>query len=191
MPAPSPAPSHLKHSPAVPAVPRSATGKLVAFISAIPATLHVNATMLRVVEINFLCVHKKLRHKRLAPVMIREITRRVNLTGIWQAVYTAGVVLPKPAAECQYWHRSLNPKKLISIGFSRWGQGWGHGSRWGRVGPWQQVGAGGAMAAGGAGGAMAAGGGASFLSLGKFNVCYNTCEGLFFLWQRELGEEAL
>ena len=49
----------------------------------------------------------------------QEITRRVNLEGIWQAAYTAGVVLPKPAATCQYWHRSLNPKKLISINFSR------------------------------------------------------------------------
>lgn len=47
----------------------------------------------------------------------QEITRRVNLHNIWQAVYTAGVVLPKPVAECQYWHRSLNPKKLINIGF--------------------------------------------------------------------------
>jgi len=36
------------------------------------------------VEINFLCVHKKLRSKRLAPVLIKEITRRVNLKGIWQ-----------------------------------------------------------------------------------------------------------
>ncbi|EFN55805.1 hypothetical protein CHLNCDRAFT_48776 [Chlorella variabilis] len=102
----------------------SSTGKLVAFISGIPATVRVNATSLKTVEINFLCVHKKLRHKRLAPVLIKastatEITRRVNLHDIWQAVYTAGVLLPKPVAECQYWHRSLNPKKLISIGFSR------------------------------------------------------------------------
>ena len=43
----------------------------------------------------------------------------MNLRGIWQAAYTAGVVLPKPVATCQYWHRSLNPKKLIDIGFSR------------------------------------------------------------------------
>ena len=50
---------------------------------------------------------------------MQEITRRVNLQGIWQAAYTAGVVLPKPIATCQYWHRSLNPKKLISINFSR------------------------------------------------------------------------
>lgn len=55
----------------------------------------------RMVEINFLCVHKKLRSKRVAPVLIREITRRVNLEGIFQAVYTAGVVLPKPVSTCR------------------------------------------------------------------------------------------
>ena len=70
------------------------------------------------VEINFLCVHKKLRSKRMAPVLIREITRRVNLMGIFQAVYTAGVFLPKPVGTCRYWHRSINPKKLIEIKFS-------------------------------------------------------------------------
>ena len=53
------------------------------------------------VEINFLCVHKKLRSKRMAPVLIKEITRRVNLEGIFQAVYTAGIVLPKPVATCR------------------------------------------------------------------------------------------
>ena len=43
----------------------------------------------------------------------------MNANDIWQAAYTAGVVLPKPVAITQYWHRSLNPKKLISVGFSR------------------------------------------------------------------------
>lgn len=97
----------------------SGNGKLVAFISGIPAIIRVREKEVQMVEINFLCVHKKLRQKRLAPVLIKEITRRVNLHNIWQAVYTAGVVLPKPVAECQYWHRTLNPRKLISIGFSR------------------------------------------------------------------------
>ncbi|XP_037266908.1 glycylpeptide N-tetradecanoyltransferase 1 isoform X2 [Falco biarmicus] len=72
----------------------------------------------KMVEINFLCVHKKLRSKRVAPVLIREITRRVHLEGIFQAVYTAGVVLPKPVGTCRYWHRSLNPRKLIEVKFS-------------------------------------------------------------------------
>lgn len=82
----------------------------------------------KMVEINFLCgneylnfnyyrlfdvllmktklfpnlVHKKLRSKRVAPVLIREITRRVHLKGIFQAVYTAGVVLPKPVSTCRF-----------------------------------------------------------------------------------------
>lgn len=94
------------------------SGKLVGFISAIPAKLSIYNSIQTMVEINFLCVHKKLRSKRVAPVLIREITRRVNLTGIFQAVYTAGVVLPKPVGTCRYWHRSLNPKKLIEVKFS-------------------------------------------------------------------------
>lgn len=93
--------------------------KLVAFITAVPAFISVYKQPERMVEINFLCVHKKLRSKRLAPVLIQEITRRVNLKNIWQAVYTAGTLLPRPVTSCRYYHRSLNPKKLIEVGFSR------------------------------------------------------------------------
>lgn len=88
------------------------------FISAVPASIRIYDTVKKMVEINFLCVHKKLRSKRVAPVLIREITRRVNLEGIFQAVYTAGVVLPKPVSTCRYWHRSLNPRKLVEVKFS-------------------------------------------------------------------------
>lgn len=91
------------------------SGLMVGFISAIPGHVWIYDKVEKIVEINFLCVHKKLRAKRLAPVLIKEITRRVHLTGIFQAVYTAGVVLPKPVATCRYWHRSLNPKKLIEV----------------------------------------------------------------------------
>ncbi|KAG8138923.1 putative Glycylpeptide N-tetradecanoyltransferase protein, partial [Naja naja] len=77
----------------------SSNRKLVGFISAIPAHIRIYDSDKKMVEINFLCVHKKLRSKRVAPVLIREITRRVNLEGIFQAVYTAGVVLPKPATK--------------------------------------------------------------------------------------------
>jgi glycylpeptide N-tetradecanoyltransferase len=63
-------------------------------------------------------VHKKLRSKRLAPVLIKEVTRRVNLSGVWQAIYTAGVVIPTPIGTCRYYHRNLNPQKLVDIGFS-------------------------------------------------------------------------
>ena len=92
--------------------------KLVAFISAIPMLLRVRQKTLHASEVNFLCVHKKLRTKRLTPVLIKEITRRCNLRGTWQAIYTAGVVLPKPISTCRYFHRSLDWQKLYEVGFS-------------------------------------------------------------------------
>ncbi|GAB9464448.1 Glycylpeptide n-tetradecanoyltransferase 2 [Globisporangium polare] len=101
------------------AVRNEKNNKLMAFISAIPVKTRVYMNTMEMAEVNFLCVHKKLRTKRLAPVLIKEVTRKVNLMDIWQAVYTAGVVLPMPVASCRYFHRSLNPKKLIDVGFSR------------------------------------------------------------------------
>jgi len=52
----------------------------------------------KMAEINFLCIHKKIRNARTAPVLIKEITRRVNLKKIYQAAYTAGKLLPSPIA---------------------------------------------------------------------------------------------
>ncbi|RXM29223.1 Glycylpeptide N-tetradecanoyltransferase 2 [Acipenser ruthenus] len=92
----------------------SSNKKLVGFISAIPASIRIYDTVKKMVEINFLCVHKKLRSKRVAPVLIREITRRVNLEGIFQAVYTAGVVLPKPVSTCSVWGKKINVKMFAT-----------------------------------------------------------------------------
>lgn len=94
------------------------SNKLVGFISGIPLDICVNGKIVKMAEVNFLCVHKSLRSKRLAPVLIKEITRRVNLQNIWQALYTAGVYLPKPLGTAKYFHRSINVKKLIEVGFS-------------------------------------------------------------------------
>lgn len=44
------------------------TDKLIGFISAIPCKLSLSGTLINAAEVNFLCVHKKLRSKRLAPV---------------------------------------------------------------------------------------------------------------------------
>ena len=89
--------------------------KMVGFITGIPVTVVVGDVKKSMAEINFLCVHKKLRTKRLAPVLIKEVTRRINLKNVWQAVYTAGKYIPTPFAEALYYHRSLNVKKLIDV----------------------------------------------------------------------------
>ena len=94
------------------------TGKLMASITGVPAKVNVRGVDREMVEINFLCVHKKLRDKRLTPVLIKEITRRVNLTCRWQAVYTAGVTIPTPVGKTRYFHRNLQVEKLIDVKFS-------------------------------------------------------------------------
>ncbi|KAG7092550.1 hypothetical protein E1B28_008899 [Marasmius oreades] len=95
-----------------------ANQKLVAFISGVPMTLCVRNHQFVVAEINYLCVHKKLRSRRLAPVLIKEVTRQVHLKGIFQAIYTGGVIIPTPVSTCQYYHRSLNVAKLVDVKFS-------------------------------------------------------------------------
>ncbi|KIM87248.1 hypothetical protein PILCRDRAFT_815729 [Piloderma croceum F 1598] len=96
----------------------SSNKKLVAFISGVPVTLRVRGNVFDASEINYLCIHKKLRSKRLAPVLIKEVTRQCHLKGVFQAIYTAGVVLPTPVATCRYFHRSLNIAKLVNVKFT-------------------------------------------------------------------------
>jgi len=92
--------------------------KLVAFISGVPMTIRVRDNTFKASEVNFLCVHKKLRSKRLAPVLIKEVTRQCHLKGIFQALYTAGLLLPTPISTCRYYHRMLNVKKLVEVNFT-------------------------------------------------------------------------
>jgi len=63
-------------------------------------------------------VHKKLRSKRLTPVLIKEVTRQCHLKGIFQAIYTAGVVIPTPISTCRYYHRTINVPKLVDAKFT-------------------------------------------------------------------------
>lgn len=92
--------------------------RLVAFISGVPVSLRVRSNVFKTTEVNFLCIHKKLRSKRLAPVLIQEITRRSYVLGIFQGLYTGGIVLPKPVSSCRYFHRSLDWLKLYEVNFS-------------------------------------------------------------------------
>ncbi|KAM8729515.1 glycylpeptide N-tetradecanoyltransferase 1-like isoform 1-T1 [Acanthopagrus schlegelii] len=94
-----------------------ANNKLVGFIAAIPADVRIYETEKRMVQVKFLCVHKKLRLKRMTPVLIRELARRVNQQGLRQAVYTAGVVLPTPLSSCSSWTRPLNLRKLKEVSY--------------------------------------------------------------------------
>ena len=93
-------------------------GILIGFISGIILELKVEGATVNCTEVNFLCVKKEYRNHYIASVLIREVVRRSNRKNIWQGLYTSGTMLPTPIAQARYYHRNLNPKKLIDVKFS-------------------------------------------------------------------------
>lgn len=91
---------------------------IVGFISMVPSLLNIYNKNIEVGRVNYLCVHKKLREKGMAPILIKEITRQSNLKGCFVAIYTSGTLLPNPMVNCSYYHRYINIKKLIEVGFT-------------------------------------------------------------------------
>ena len=91
---------------------------MLAFISGTPLKVVIERQTVKMAEINFLCAHKRLRSKKIAPLMIKEITRKVNLSNVWQAIYTSGALFPTPFGAAIYFHRNLNPVKNFETGFS-------------------------------------------------------------------------
>src|SRR6056300_194516 len=96
---------------------RDAKNKLVGYITAAPSVAVCRGKDVRVVVINLLCVHKKSRSRGLAPLLIREATRRAVSRGISQALYTAVAKLPGAVTGATYWHRILNVESARVCGF--------------------------------------------------------------------------
>ena len=92
--------------------------KIVGFITAIPSKLNINNNEINMAKVCFLCVKKEFRNKRLTPVLIKEITRRINLKNIWQGVYNTFYFLPKAFTKSQYYYRCINLKKLLDIQYT-------------------------------------------------------------------------
>lgn len=97
--------------------------RLVGFIAAIPATCRIGeaseSSLIKLAEISFLCVDRRYRSRGLTPILSAEITRRLNLKGIFHGIFMANDVLCDRLVECEYLHRQLNPVKLMDLGITR------------------------------------------------------------------------
>ena len=96
---------------------RAKTGALVGFISGIPQTIRLNDDIQKWCAVNFLCVHTRLRSKKLAPVLIWELARRVRVAGVYRAVFSGAGIPSKHFCSVPYAHRPLELKKLSGCGF--------------------------------------------------------------------------
>ena len=91
--------------------------KIFGFVSVINRKLLYFNFYLPISEINFLCVKKILRKKKLVTILIKEISRRQNLIGYLEAIFTTGVSFGDFIAKTNFYHLYLRKKKLIKIGF--------------------------------------------------------------------------
>lgn len=92
-------------------------GEYLCLITATLINIGIDDKEFRTNMVNFLCIHPKLRGKNIAPILIKEITRRVYLKGNFQAIYTSEKMLSKPIVTVKYYHRILNLDKCIKTGF--------------------------------------------------------------------------
>jgi glycylpeptide N-tetradecanoyltransferase len=93
-------------------------GRLVGFVSGTPVQLRYDDESFTAAIINYLCVHGKLRRKRMMPVLISEITRRGQVNGIVPGIYTSDRMLHEPpVAVARYYHRVLDRNTLLSTGY--------------------------------------------------------------------------
>ena len=92
---------------------------IVGFIAATRRKIYIKGKIVQTVEVNLLCVHSDVRHKRLAEYLIQEITRRVELQGIFTAIYTSGQPLPPKAFNtARYYHKFLDVVRLNAVGYT-------------------------------------------------------------------------
>ena len=91
--------------------------KIVGSIIGIPISIVSYDKNIKIVTINFLCVHRKIRNKYLAPLLIKEVTRRTNLMNIWQAIFTDEVNIGESFCISKYYHRILNLNNAIEAKF--------------------------------------------------------------------------
>lgn len=91
--------------------------EIVGFVLAKEQCVSVRGTVLRLVGINYLCLHAAHRSLGLAPLLIREITRRAHAERITVAIFTGGSPFFFSFARVQYFHRPINVAKLVEANF--------------------------------------------------------------------------
>ena len=89
--------------------------KINGFISSNFRKIVIEDTLLLCSEINFLCLHKKLRKKIFVQELIKEITRRLNCFGIINAIYTTGLTFLKSFLTTSYFYLPINSTDLCHL----------------------------------------------------------------------------
>ena len=95
--------------------------KIMALMVGCPKKYVLCGRKITMLEGNFFAIHKKLRNKRLAPIMSQEMFRRQRKNGINQTYMTSAGTFPTPFTSCHYFNRYINHETLIDVGYTNLG----------------------------------------------------------------------
>lgn len=95
------------------------SGTIVGAILSTVNTLQLNKYQHNCPEVKHVCVHRKLRGKKLVTRLFRELTRRYRLQGFDKGFYGSNRYLPKPFFQSKQFSRAINPKILMNTGYLR------------------------------------------------------------------------
>ena len=85
------------------------TKKLVGVIAAVPGEMRISCTTIKpVFEIDLMCTLKKLRSKRMAPTLMKEMKRRLNLMDVGQGFFTSSRYITIPICTAGNYFRVVN-----------------------------------------------------------------------------------
>ena len=92
-------------------------GKIMGCIFGFLEKTQVNKNVLDLINGKLLCVHHKLRNKKMAPVLIKELIKRSILLGYRVGHYVSGRYQPKPFNSSALYFRPINTRKILDSKF--------------------------------------------------------------------------
>lgn len=97
--------------------------KLLACIAVSFGEIQVNKDKYRMANVNYMCIHPKLRRKNLAGLLMKETKRRIMESGVTHAIFPSNKIIPvnainKSFVSCKSYSRPINISHLLDTEFT-------------------------------------------------------------------------
>ena len=89
----------------------------IGFICGKKINLFLNKQNITIAEIDFLCIKKDYRNKKLCPILLNKIKEEFNKINIYDAIFTSEHKYLNQLSHTNYYIKFINPEYLYNIGY--------------------------------------------------------------------------